>query len=212
MPIQEPCPGKKQDKIRSKIKEKTPCRRAIRSNSPGSSGTGSFPLLSLPQYGQNQTGAVSGQRYRQQDNLPYAIRKAGTQCGVPEGIQLWITNPESLLPCVTDFPLLPSVTVYTLHKVTNSSYTVNHCMVTPGNAYTLQKVIKSVLCAPTAGLSTPIHPVVLSRMSRHICRSSIKVRQYGIHVFPRIAQKTALLYTNPDGNGIRWKPGAVPPL
>ena len=136
---------------------------------------------------------------------PHTVRCAGGDSALDH------QSGKSVTLC-NRFPLLPSVTVYTLHKVTNSSYTVNHCMVTPGNAYTLQKVIKSVLCAPTAGLSTPIHPVVLSRMSRHICRSSIKVRQYGIHVFPRIAQKTALLYTNPDGNGIRWKPGAVPPL
>ena len=52
---------------------------------------------------------------------------------------------KKLLHKVTAFSLLPSVTVYTLPMVTNSGYTVDHCMVTPSNIYTLQKVNKEHL-------------------------------------------------------------------
>ena len=41
--------------------------------------------------------------------------------------------------------MLPSVTVYTLPMVTNSGYTLDHYMITPGNTYTVQKVNKERL-------------------------------------------------------------------
>ena len=41
--------------------------------------------------------------------------------------------------------MLPSVTVYTLPMVTNSGYTLDHYIITPGNTYTVQKVNKERL-------------------------------------------------------------------
>ena len=62
-----------------------------------------------------------------------------------DGVQRCVTNPKRLLHEVTAFALLPSVTVYTLPMVTNSGYTLDHYIITPGNTYTVQKVNKERL-------------------------------------------------------------------